>query len=140
MEPIEQCARAAAQRLTSEFGPRGDRRRRSGATYEGAFPRPERYFDPVSLGGLTVSIATLAWTIYKDIRKTAPRPSHEVLARRIRVQLSDADELDPAKRDRIIDVVVEEALQTPTADHEDPVREPDSPSSPDDTTGRETAR
>lgn len=30
----------------------------------------------------------------------------------IRVQLSDTGELDPAQRDRIIDIVVEETVQT----------------------------
>ena len=36
--------------------------------------RPDRYLDVVSLGGLIVSAATLAWTIYVNLRDRAPRP------------------------------------------------------------------
>jgi hypothetical protein len=31
--------------------------------------RPEQYFDPITLGGLIVSIATLAWNAYTDLKK-----------------------------------------------------------------------
>lgn len=113
MEPIERCARAAAQRLTGEFGERLTMDVEAALHARGATQRPERYLDPISLGGLIVSIATLAWTVYKDLKKTTPQPSQQVIARTIRVQLDDTTELDPAQRDRVIDVVVEETLRNP---------------------------
>jgi hypothetical protein len=114
MEPIERCARAAAQRLAGEFGERLTIDVEAALHASGASQRPERYFDPISLGGLIVSIATLAWTVYKDLKKTTPQPSQQVMATTIRVQLRDDTALEPAQRDRIIDVVVEETLRSPT--------------------------
>lgn len=77
----------------------------------GTDQRPERYADPISLASLIVSIATLAWTVYNDLRTKTPQPSREVVARTMRVRLNDAAGLDPAQRDRVIDVVVEETVQ-----------------------------
>lgn len=60
-----------------------------------------------------MSIATLAWTVYTDLQKQTPRPSPAVIARTIRVRLSDNGELDPAQRDRVIviDIVVDDTVQ-----------------------------
>jgi len=114
MEPIERCARAAAQRLAGEFGDRLTIDVEAALHASSASQQPARYLDPVSLGGLIVSIATLAWTVYNDLKKKTPQPSRDVVARTIRVQLRDDTELEPAQRDRIIDVVVEETLRSPT--------------------------
>jgi hypothetical protein len=78
----------------------------------GAPQRPEQYLDPISLAGLIVSVATLAWAVYNDLRIKTPEPSPAVVARAIRVQLSDVGELDSAQRDCIIEIVVEETIQT----------------------------
>lgn len=78
----------------------------------GATQRPEQYLDPISLAGLIVSVAGLAWTIYNDLRTKTPEPSPAVVDRTIRVQLSDVGELDSTQRDRIIEIVVEETIQT----------------------------
>jgi hypothetical protein len=62
---------------------------------------------------LIVSIATLAWTAYIDLRKKSPTPSREVLARTVGVKLDIADvQVDSATRDRIVEVVVTETLRT----------------------------
>lgn len=114
MEPIEQSARAAAKRLAGEFGEQLPIDVEAALQASGTSQRPERYLDPISLGGLIVSIATLAWTVYKDLKKTTPKPSQDVIARTIRVRLRDDTELEPAQRDRIIDVVIEETLRNPT--------------------------
>jgi hypothetical protein len=115
-DPVEEVSRAAAQRLAAELG--------DGlvidveAALQGRPPgSPDQYFDPISLGTLIVSVATLAWTMYKDTRhKTEKAPPADVLARRVRVQLG-ADTVASEQRDRVIDVVVTEIIRTapPTA-------------------------
>ncbi len=74
--------------------------------------RPEQYLDPVSLGGLIVSVASLAWTVYKDLRSKTAKPSPDVVERTVRVELrsTEAEALAPAERDRIIKVVVSETV------------------------------
>jgi hypothetical protein len=49
-------------------------------------------------------VATLAWTIYTDLRSTTQSPSRDVLARTVRVRLDTANAIDAATRDRVIDV------------------------------------
>ncbi|HEU0089725.1 MAG TPA: hypothetical protein VFQ77_19100 [Pseudonocardiaceae bacterium] len=111
-DPIERSARAAAQRLTAQYGPGLPVDVGAALHTRGAVQRPERYVDPVSLASLIVSVAALAWTVYNDLRAQTAEPSPAVVARTIRVQLSDTSELDPAQRDCIIDIVVEETVQT----------------------------
>jgi hypothetical protein len=50
-----------------------------------------------------VLVATLAWTIYTDLRSTTQSPSRDVLARTVRVRLDTANAIDAATRDRVID-------------------------------------
>ncbi|MEU4173231.1 hypothetical protein AB0F46_41115 [Streptomyces sp. NPDC026665] len=84
---------------------------------------PGQYTDPVSVSALIVSVATFAWTVYNDVRScSAAVPSQAVLARAIRRELerstSPTLQLDPAERDRIIAVAVDETLGA--APDEDP--------------------
>jgi hypothetical protein len=55
-------------------------------------------------------VATLAWTIYTDLRSTTQSPSRDVLARTVRVRLDTANAIDAVTRDRVIDVVVDETI------------------------------
>jgi hypothetical protein len=108
--PVERIARAAAARLSAEYGPAlpvdvEAALHASDATWE-----PERYLDPTALGALIVSVANLAWTIYTDLKHKTPNPSSEVLTRAVRVQLHDADTPDNPAQDRIVDVVITETL------------------------------
>src|SRR4051794_26798359 len=48
--------------------------------------RPSQYFDPISLAGLIISIASLAWTVYTDLKKQNPAPTPAALTQTIRVQ------------------------------------------------------
>jgi hypothetical protein len=57
-----------------------------------------------------VSVATLAWTIYTDLRSTTQSPSRDVLARTVRVRLDTANAIDAATHDRIIDVDADETI------------------------------
>ena len=74
---------------------------------------PPRRFDPataIALGSLIVSIAGLAWTIYRDIRADHGKPSADALARRIRIELGAPKGPALPQQDRVISVVVEEVL------------------------------
>jgi hypothetical protein len=110
-DPVEHSARAAAHRLAAEHGPGLPADVEAALHARGSTRRPEQYLDPISLGALVVSIASLAWTVYTDLRNKTPHPSADVVARTIRVQLPSAGELEPAQRDRIIDIVVSETVQ-----------------------------
>jgi hypothetical protein len=109
-DPVEHAARAAARRLTAELGP-GLVLNVEAALHTRSTQHPEQYLDPISLGSLIVSIATLAWTVYTDLKKKTPTPSPNIIARNIRVQLSNDGQLNPAQRDRIIEIVVDETVQ-----------------------------
>jgi hypothetical protein len=106
-DPVEHIARATAAHLTAEHGPTLP------VDVEAALhardSTKDRYLDPVALGALIVSVASLAWTIYTDLKQKTPNPSPDVLARAIRVQIREAAP-DSPDRDRIIDIVVSETL------------------------------
>jgi hypothetical protein len=67
----------------------------------------------VSVAALVVSVASLAWTIYSDVKQRDGRVDREVLSRRIRVALEPSGNVDESERGRIINVVVEETLKQP---------------------------
>ncbi|MFJ7325322.1 hypothetical protein ACIQVN_03595 [Streptomyces cyaneofuscatus] len=127
-DPIEQGARAAAQRLTAPAYANLAHEVEVALHNRGADRRPVQYTDPMALAGLIVSIATLAWTVYNDIRSrnsAAPAPAPDIVARRVRLELDQADApappLAPADRDRIIDATVEETLRAAPETDSDPV-------------------
>jgi hypothetical protein len=61
------------------------------------------------LASLVVSIAALAWTVYRDLRAETPKPPRHLVEKRLRLRLGDRtpDRLS-AERERIIEVVIEE--------------------------------
>jgi len=109
-DPVEHIARAAAARLTAEHSAALPVDVEAALHARGSAREPDRYLDPIALGALIVSVATLAWTIYTDLKQKTPNPSPDVLARAIRVQLREAGAPNSAERDRIVDVVVSETL------------------------------
>lgn len=68
-DPVERIARAAATRLTAKHGPSLRVEVEAALHARDSTREPDRYLDPVALGGLIVSIATLAWTIYTDLKQ-----------------------------------------------------------------------
>jgi len=70
--------------------------------------RPDQYLDPVSLASLIVSIATLAWTIYSDLRKHTQDPPPSSVAYQVRITLRDHDIPLPPGTERITEVVATE--------------------------------
>jgi hypothetical protein len=112
-DPVETVARAAASALAPEYGP--ELAGEIEAALQTEASSRDRYADPVGIGALLVSIATLAWTVYTDLRERTQQPAPEVVARTVRVELRDSSGLEPAARDRAIEVVVRETVRVATA-------------------------
>jgi hypothetical protein len=110
-DPVADTARAAAERLAGELGGGLKTDVEAALHARDREARPDRYLDPISLGGLIVSVATLAWTVYKDLKAKTPTPSPDVVARTVRVELRDVEGSSVAQRDRVIDVVVAETVR-----------------------------
>lgn len=112
-EQVASTARTAAQRLAPEFGDRLpiDVERKLHESV-GVAP-PDQYVDPVSVASLVVSIAGLAWTIYKDLRRQTASPPARVVARCVRVETPAAVDgaVTITQQDHLIDVVVEETIR-----------------------------
>lgn len=108
-DPAADAARGAAVSLARDLGPNLRAEVEIALAACGTQQRPERYLDPVSLAGLIVAIATLAWTIYTDQRdrKLEP-PSASTIARQVRIILREQDIDLPAGGERITEVVATE--------------------------------
>jgi ribosomal protein S18 acetylase RimI-like enzyme len=111
-DPVAPIARAAAIRLAADHGRALTVDVEAALARRGPAQPPERYLDPVSLGSLVVSVATLAWTVYTDLRSKTRSPSRDVLTRTLRVRLVGADAVDAATRDQVIEVVADETIRT----------------------------
>jgi hypothetical protein len=111
-DPIAAAARAAAARLAADHGPGLAADVEAALASRDTEQRPGQYLDPVSLGSLIVAIATLAWTIYTDKRKTTPNPPPSAVARQVRIELRQQGTTSPHDTDRITEIVVTELLQT----------------------------
>lgn len=103
--PVSRTARAAARRL----GPEVEAQVESALSHR----TPDQYLDPVALGSLIVSTATLAWTVYKDLRNKTPKPSPTTITERVRNELSTTDPTPPADLDKIIEIIVDDIINNP---------------------------
>jgi hypothetical protein len=109
-DPVADGARAAAERLTSAYGAGLAADVEAALHTRSSQQRPERYFDPISLGALIVSIASLAWTVYTDLKKKTPSPAPDVVARTVRVELRKQGDA-AAPSGQVSDVVVTEVIK-----------------------------
>jgi hypothetical protein len=108
-DPVAIVARAAAQQLEADAGP-GLLAEVEAVLATGESPSaPSQYGDPVALASLVVAIASLAWTVYTDMKKRITAPSAEVVARTVRVARRDQGQ--PNAPEHIIEVVVIEAIR-----------------------------
>lgn len=115
---VSEAARAAAARLAAEHGPDLAIEVEVALHERDGRQPPERYVvDPVSVGSLIVAIATLAWTVYRDLRKKKPSPPPDVVARTVRVEVWQQSGTPPPGQDKILHVVVEEVIKS-AADQE----------------------
>jgi hypothetical protein len=106
-DPIGSTARAAAQQLQAEAGPGLVTEVEAVLATRESPSAPPQYADPIALASLIVAIASLAWTVYTDLKKRTATPSAEVIARTIRVIRHDQGQADAP---HIIEVVVTEAI------------------------------
>jgi hypothetical protein len=106
-DPIGRSARAAARRLAETHGAALEPQVEAALYARAHDQRPTQYLDPIALGSLIVSVATLAWTMIIDIRRKALHPTREDVALRVKAEL---DINDPSA-DEVIDVVVDETLK-----------------------------
>ena len=109
--PVERTARAAAERLSADYGPRLVPDVEAAVYNAGWQQRPEQYLDPISLAALLLAAAQFGWQVYQDHKKETAKPSREVLERRIRVELPERTDISADDRDRIIAVVTEEIIK-----------------------------
>jgi hypothetical protein len=107
-DPAGDAARAAAAILAPELGADLPADVEAVLAPRGTRQRPDRYLDPVSLSSLIVSIATLAWTVYNDLRERHPGPTPDAIARQVRITLRQQDAVLPEGAERIIEVVATE--------------------------------
>jgi hypothetical protein len=117
-DPIALIARASAARLAPELGPGLRADVELALLTRDAAARSGRYVDLVGLGGLIVSVATLAWSVYSDLRRRRQKPTAEQMRHAIHVKLGDDgdQEADAEHLSRIIEVTVSETI-TSVADH-----------------------
>ena len=105
-DQADRVARAAAQRLAPKYGPTLAEDVEVILQTDNGDRQPGQYFDPISIASLVVSVASLGWTICKDLRKKTEKPAAEVVARRLRLEIPASKD-----RDQIIDVVVDEIVK-----------------------------
>src|SRR6266487_7181715 len=105
-DPIAVAARATAGQLAAEYGPGLAADVDAALHAQDTAQRPGQYLDPVSLGSLIVAIATLAWTVYSDLREKTSDPSPGVVARHVRIELRRHNDTSQQETDRITDIVV----------------------------------
>lgn len=111
-DPAADAARAAAMIPAPDLSANLPAEVEIALAVGGAWQRPGRYLDPVSLGGLIVSIATLAWTIYTDRRERKPEPPQaSTIARQVRITLREQDINLPPGGERITEVVATEIIR-----------------------------
>jgi hypothetical protein len=109
-DSVATISRATATRLTAQ----GESRALvevEAALAAGPDAPKDQYFDPISLGALIVSIATLAWQMYTDLKTKGGKPSKEVVARKVRIQLQDSERTPSPDHQEIIEIVIDETVK-----------------------------
>jgi len=102
-EPVSDIALAAAARLEDTLGPALADGVEAELEHGAGVPRT--YADPVSIAGLIVAIASLAWSIYSELRR-----QHQELAAAVTQQWAQDHAID-ATAGSVIDVVAEETVK-----------------------------
>jgi hypothetical protein len=112
-DTVADAARSAAVTLAPDLGRNLPVEVEAALAARGGAQRPDRYLDPVSLGSLIVSVATLAWTVYNDQRNRARdhEPPADSIARQVRITLRNKDVSLPPGTDRITEVVATEIIR-----------------------------
>ncbi|MCK9870252.1 hypothetical protein MRI28_11485 [Nocardiopsis dassonvillei] len=114
-DPAAQGARAAALRLTDRHGPQLTIDVEAALHSQENEQEPDRFLDPVAVASLIVAAATLAWTVYNDLKgRSSSTPSPQVVTRTVTTQLRRARTLTREEVE-VVTTTVEETL-SPRAD------------------------
>lgn len=110
-DAVADVSRAVARALEERVGHVGLEANVEAALMQSAAERPSRYYDPLALGSLVISIVTLAWTVYQDLTAHKKNARYQDLVTEIQVRLDDASTSSrPEGRDVIVDLSVREIL------------------------------
>lgn len=112
-ESSDQVARAAAARLATELPdglvPSVEAELASGDETLRTFADPGTV---IALASLLVSAASLAWTIYRDLKSdSAAKPAAQVVERRVTLRLIEQGKDNSPHFDRVVEVVSEEVVR-----------------------------
>nr|WP_294508144.1 hypothetical protein [uncultured Rhodopila sp.] len=112
MTDADRIARHTAGRLAATLGPDLPAQVERELNADPLDP-PIRGVDPVSLASLLVSLASLAWTIWRDLRKDHATRSRGEQAETLAASLAQSapPALPPARRTLVVRVVAEETVR-----------------------------
>ena len=116
-DPIEVTARATAAQLAAEHGPGVVAEVDAALHARRCAERSQQFVDPYSLGSLIVAIATLAWTIYADLRKRTPELQPHEVERQVLVELQEQGAAHRKDAERITAIAVTETIRAAPEDH-----------------------
>lgn len=107
---VRTISRASAQRLAEDYGPQlpAEVDRALSTRVQQTGPST---VDVVAVAGLIVNASGLLYTVYKDRKKKQITPSTEELTREIHIHLGRPSGLDAAEEERVVRVVVQEAIR-----------------------------
>ena len=106
-DPVATTARIVAQRLEADYGPGLAAHVEAELHAQNTTAsRANQFVDPLSVASLIVAIASLAWTVYNDLRTKAPDPQPAALTRNVRIALRKRGESRQVEADRITEIVV----------------------------------
>ena len=114
-DPIGIAARAAARQLQAKAPPGLVAEVETVLATRESPSAPPQYVDPVALASLIVAVASLAWTVYTDLKNRTAQPTAEVVARTVRVTRQDQGQA--AAPDHVVEVVGTETIRA-AADQE----------------------
>ncbi len=117
------AARRAAERLAGELDPALPALTER-VLAAGADPEPRRSFEPatgLAVATFLLAVAQFGWKVYRDVKEDREKAAEKsedpdrrrirsVMARRARLELEPPEGMSEARRDRMVDVVMEEIL------------------------------
>ena len=115
-EPHAEISRRAAARLAPEIDPKLPQMTERVLSVGDSGVEQYELGTAIAVASLLVSMVGVAWQVYQDLKKKTQRPSRDVFVRRMRVQTRERTELDGSKRDRMVEVVVDEVMAAARGD------------------------
>lgn len=109
-DPAATAARAAARRLAPRYGTHLADEVEAALLVRAQEQRPQQYYDPVALGSLIVSVASLAWTVYTSLKERTAKPAPEAVARALRIEIRNHQQNTPD--DELTEIVISEIIRS----------------------------